>query len=96
MFLVTHKVAKHKLSNTSLLPPLLHGIDTDVIPVGRLTARAGSSAITQYEASGLTQHIRPIQGGYSVGHIDITAGTIATCVYDLLPEEIGIPQNIIF
>ncbi len=33
----------------------------------------------------LTRRIRPAKGGYSVGHINITAGTIATCVYDILP-----------
>lgn len=92
MILVTHKVAKAKLSKTSLLPPMIQGMDTDVIPVGRLTARADSSRLTN-RSVGLTEHIRPAQGGYSVGHIDITAGTIATCVYDLLPKGIGIPQN---
>jgi hypothetical protein len=33
----------------------------------------------------LAQRIRPAKGGYSVGHFKITAGTIATGVYDLLP-----------
>jgi hypothetical protein len=33
----------------------------------------------------LARKIRPAKGGYSVGHFSITAGTIATCVYDLLP-----------
>jgi hypothetical protein len=33
----------------------------------------------------LTRRARPVKGGYSVGHVDITAGTIATCVYDILP-----------
>jgi len=33
----------------------------------------------------LTKRSRPAQGGYSVGHINITAGTIATGVYDILP-----------
>ena len=34
----------------------------------------------------LAQRIRPAEGGYSVGHFKITAGTIATCVYDILPR----------
>jgi hypothetical protein len=34
----------------------------------------------------LTRRVRPAKGGYSVGHVDITAGTIATCVYDILPD----------
>jgi hypothetical protein len=33
----------------------------------------------------LARRIRPAEGGYSVGHVNITAGTIATCVYDFLP-----------
>lgn len=32
----------------------------------------------------LAQRLRPAEGGYSVGHFRITAGTIATCVYDIL------------
>ncbi|MGM3307994.1 hypothetical protein ACSQ6I_18800 [Anabaena sp. WFMT] len=34
----------------------------------------------------LAKRARPAEGGYSVGHYKITAGTIATCVYDILPE----------
>jgi len=92
MALVTHKAPTQKLPRASLLPSVLKGVDVDVISVGRLSAKAGSSLIPN-EASRLTQHIRPIQGGYSVGHMDITAGTIATCVYDLLPQGIGIPKK---
>lgn len=33
----------------------------------------------------LARRARPAEGGYSVGHYKITAGTIATCVYDILP-----------
>jgi len=33
----------------------------------------------------LAKRARPAEGGYSVGHYKITAGTIATCVYDILP-----------
>jgi hypothetical protein len=37
------------------------------------------------EALMLARRARPAEGGYSVGHHRITAGTIATCVYDILP-----------
>jgi hypothetical protein len=37
------------------------------------------------EALMLARRSRPAEGGYSVGHYRITAGTIATCVYDILP-----------
>jgi hypothetical protein len=33
----------------------------------------------------LTRHMRPCQGGFSIGHYKITAGTLSTCVYDILP-----------
>lgn len=39
----------------------------------------------QVEIQQLARRIRPAQGGWSVGHYQITAGTIATCVYDFLP-----------
>jgi hypothetical protein len=49
----------------------------------------------------LARHVRPAEGGYSVGHVSITAGTIATCVYDILPggttnppmPGVGIPSH---
>jgi hypothetical protein len=31
----------------------------------------------------LARRMRPAEGGYSVGHVTVTAGTIATCVYDV-------------
>jgi len=37
------------------------------------------------EALMLARRARPAEGGYSVGHYGITAGTIGTCVYDILP-----------
>jgi hypothetical protein len=50
----------------------------------------------------LTRRIRPAEGGYSVGHFRITAGTLGTCVYDILPggttgspprQGVGIPPR---
>ena len=49
----------------------------------------------------LARRVRPAKGGYSVGHFRITAGTIATCVYDILPgggvapptQGVGIPPR---
>jgi len=92
MILVTEKTANNNLSKTDRLPSTLQGIDTDVIAVGRLIAKAGSQ-LTKQNSSTLLERIRPAQGGYSIGHVDSTAGTIATCVYDLLPKGIGIPKK---
>ncbi len=40
----------------------------------------------------LRRRVRPVMGGYSVGHYRITAGTIATCCYDMAPFP-GIPSR---
>jgi S1-C subfamily serine protease len=40
----------------------------------------------------LRGRIRPVEGGYSVGHYRITAGTMATAVYDRSPFP-GIPRR---
>lgn len=45
-----------------------------------------------FMASALTQRIRPAQGGFSVAHPRVTAGTIATAVYDSSPFP-GIPPK---
>jgi hypothetical protein len=54
------------------------------------------------EALTLARRARPAEGGYSVGHYRITAGTLGTCVYDILPggttgsppgHGIGIPPR---
>ena len=56
-----------------------------------------------FGAEMLARRVRPAEGGYSVGHFRITAGTIATCVYDLLPgartgrlpvHGVGMPRNV--
>jgi hypothetical protein len=43
----------------------------------------------------LKKRVRPAEGGYSVGHFKITAGTIATCVYDIFPSPpgVGVPPK---
>jgi hypothetical protein len=97
--LVSQKLDKELVSRAERIPSKLGDMQTDVLAVGQLVAGGGASleASTQTLAS----RIRPAEGGYSVGHPDITAGTIATCVYDILPggrvspprHGIGIPRR---
>lgn len=56
---------------------------TAVLAVGQVFA--GNGIANNIGAETLTKWIRPAEGGYSIGHFQITAGTIGTCVYDLLP-----------
>lgn len=82
--LVTHKVAEEALRKADLVPLKLANMQTDVLAVGPLFA--GGSETLEAGYQNLTKRIRPAKGGYSVGHENITAGTIATIVYDILPE----------
>jgi hypothetical protein len=90
LVLVTHKVAKQSLSKADLVPAKLQNIQTDVLSVGEPIAGEGPIDIG---IQTLTKKVRPAGGGYSVGHFQITAGTIATCVYDLLPGASTNPLN---
>jgi hypothetical protein len=99
LVLVTHKVAKEQVSAADMVPPKLADMQTDVLAIGYPIAGGGEPFETG--AQTLAKRTRPAKGGYSVGHIKITAGTIATCVYDILPggstnppvHGVGIPPK---
>ncbi|UCD00160.1 MAG: hypothetical protein JSW66_09820 [Phycisphaerales bacterium] len=97
--LVSQKLEKDQLSANDLVKPKLAEMQTDVLAIGYPFAGEGEPAETGIQS--LATRIRPAEGGYSVGHFKITAGTIATCVYDILPRGrvsppthgIGIPRR---
>ena len=97
--LVSQKLEKDQLSPADFVPPKLADMQTDVLAVGYPFAGGGESLAGASQT--LAKRARPAKGGYSVGHKDITAGTIATCVYDILPggtvspptHGIGIPPK---
>jgi hypothetical protein len=112
MVLVTHKVPADDLTTEERVPRTLQKVKTDVIEVGEVTAEQFTQErvevteeplllMADVGVQTLTKRIRPVEGGYSVGHKDITAGTIATAVYDVLPggtisppaPGIGIPPR---
>ena len=100
LVLVTNKVAKDELRSQDLVPVKLGDMQTDVLDVGYVFA-GGEGISQEVGIQTLAKRIRPAQGGYSVGHKNITAGTIATCVYDILPggsinppvHGVGIPAK---
>jgi len=75
---VTAKVDVGDLAKSDLVPSKIGDIQTDVIEVGQVFAQSDPS---------LRKKVRPAEGGYSVGHYKITAGTIGTCVVDRLPTQ---------
>jgi hypothetical protein len=66
---VTKKVAPPQLSIKDLVPATLEGIPTDVIETGVIRALQSP-----------TERHRPAPGGVSIGHRDITAGTLGCLV----------------
>ncbi len=97
--LVTHKLEPDQLSPADLVPPRLADVQTDVLAIGYPFAGGGEPLAVGPQT--LKKRVRPAEGGYSVGHVLITAGTIATAVYDILPggtisppaHGIGIPSK---
>lgn len=96
--LVTRKLEKDELPRPDLVPPKVKDMQTDVLAIGY--PMAGGDDPPGTGAQTLATRMRPAEGGYSVGHVRITAGTIATCVYDILPggsrkpvHGIGIPPK---
>jgi len=66
---VTNKLATSQLSQADLVPAALDGIPTDVIETGIIRALQLP-----------TERHRPAPGGVSIGHRDITAGTLGCVV----------------
>ena len=96
--LVTHKLDKSELETSDLVPPKIKEMQTDVLAIGYPVAGVDEPMGAGVQT--LATRIRPAEGGYSVGHVKITAGTIATCVYEILPggsrrptHGIGIPPK---
>jgi hypothetical protein len=85
LVLVENKVAKDELTAKDVAPSKLADMQTDVLDVGSVFA-GGDGTSHSVGVQTLAKRLRPAQGGYSVGHKNITAGTIATCVYDILPD----------
>jgi hypothetical protein len=65
---VAHKVPLATLAERDRVPSLLDGIPTDVVSTGVIRALAN------------TGRMRPAPGGISIGHRDITAGTLGCLV----------------
>lgn len=66
---VVEKVAAGHLKPADLVPPTVNGIPTDVVETGRFRAWQDR-----------TGRHRPAPGGVSIGHQDITAGTLGCLV----------------
>ncbi len=93
--LVSHKLPPSALSSAALIPKALTGVPTDVIEVGELRALAWSPQAMSDATRPLagepragsavslwTGRQRPAAGGASIGHYQVTAGTLGCVVHD--------------
>ncbi len=97
---VSQKLDPDMIRVADMIPKTVGKFKTDVVETGEIFA--GLNAMeeppepdTKKEEVGietLRRRLRPAEGGYSVGHYRITAGTIATAVYDAKPYP-GIPRR---
>jgi len=87
--LVSQKLDKSIIGDENFVPANIGKHKTDIVEVGEIFA-GGTSLEEKTET--LRKKMRPAKGGYSVGHYKITAGTIATGVYDIVSSP-GIPKK---
>jgi hypothetical protein len=100
LVLVNEKLSEDLLTGDSMVLDKYEDRVTDVVAVGDIFAGGIPPSDLEEEEEEteeispqiLRQRIRPVMGGFSVGHPRITAGTIATCCYDLAPFP-GIPKK---
>ena len=95
---VDQKMDMGSLPKGQRIPKQIGAVTTDVVETGTIFAGDTLGVEPMVPAGGdigvqvLRNRIRPVEGGYSVGHYKITAGTYATAVYDAKAFP-GIPQR---
>lgn len=90
MVLVRYKVDEARLAKADRVPKTLDKHPTDVLEVGELFAGGAHASSapapsTGMDAMALKERSRPVRPGYSVSHVQVTAGTIGAGCYDLTP-----------
>jgi hypothetical protein len=95
---VEQKMDPALLPEDNLIPATVGNFKTDVVETGPIFAgtqmmeRSSEAASEEAGILTLKRRMRPAEGGFSVGHVNITAGTMATAVYDSRPFP-GIPRK---
>lgn len=84
---VSQKLDPDMIRVEDMIPETVGKFKTDVVETGEIFAENLLPPETEQEEVGievLRGRLRPVEGGYSIGHYRITAGTYATAVYDAL------------
>lgn len=80
-FLVSKKIPLTKLYTQDVIQKEIEGVVTDVIETGIIKALPVSKGKIRKRTTLPTEKHRPAIGGVSIGHEDITAGTLGCIVY---------------
>ncbi|UCZ52118.1 S1 family peptidase [Bacillus shivajii] len=81
---VTSKKPLSSLTKEDKVPESLDGVETDVIEISQPEIQLYTDKLDDLRTlptNELTTRVRPVKGGWSVGHPDITAGTAGAIVY---------------
>lgn len=78
---VSTKLPLNKIKNKNVIPKTIDGVLTDVVETGKIRALASP-----------TDRLRPAPGGVSIGHKNITAGTLG-CLVDLNGTKLILSNN---
>ncbi|WP_051314714.1 hypothetical protein [Alteribacter aurantiacus] len=81
---VTKKESLESLKQEDVVPSTVDGVETDVIEIGMPKVQIETKQSDLFRAlpsNELSSKIRPVKGGWSVGHPGITAGTAGAIVY---------------
>ncbi|WP_096190119.1 chymotrypsin family serine protease [Evansella halocellulosilytica] len=88
---VSNKQPLKSLSEEDVVPTTIEGVETDVIEIGlpeihifkdENVKTKESDQMRTLPGNELNTKIRPVKGGWSIGHPDITAGTVGAIVYN--------------
>ena len=95
---VEKKLSAKKLAKAELIPQEISRIETDVEEVGKIVAQAVRLVLSEVEGprgspQANTGRFRPAPGGASLGHYQITAGTLGCLVKDKKNGKVFILSN---
>jgi hypothetical protein len=80
---VSKKLPLSKLSAEDIIPREVDGIPVDVVEVGEIVALNKKGELRRASVEGKVKVQRPLVAGVSIGHYEITAGTLGWFVKDI-------------
>jgi hypothetical protein len=80
---VSRKLPLSKLSADDIIPREIDGIPVDIVEVGEIVALNKKRELRKASVEGKVEVQRPLVAGVSIGHYEVTAGTLGWYVKDI-------------